>query len=445
VDENKIIASFEEWFQGWGGPGSGHRGHKGIPGQRGGSVPGMIGGGGFPFAEWEDLSVPDRKAKFLALSQEEQDRLADPTNSVFDTQRAILKDVGDRPTDGSPRNMIRARLGQVGELISQESVGLISKVANETDTALEKAGASAEARQAIAMELVDSMVSQDFEAMSRTLGDHGAYHLEGNARMAEDVLGVIPGAKSPANTALVNLAAAFHDAGYMTGPSKVFMDEGHPRWSKQHYDANLAPLVEKALGSANSKMLGKMISTHADTAIDYKDPAATAFRLSDNLALFHREKMPAVLRHVPDNVGVLKSFARKEIGVRDAQVQMVRNIDGAGLPKRQAGALKRAVLELNPITPKLTLGMLAGDVNKINWRKDHVHVSLRRNAEAAQLQKVLDLGQRQFGKFAKTYGVNQDTFARTGRANVLSRGRTVLSFETVGEMLRSAFEELFAL
>jgi hypothetical protein len=31
--------TIRDWFESWGGPGSGHHGHKGVPGQRGGSVP----------------------------------------------------------------------------------------------------------------------------------------------------------------------------------------------------------------------------------------------------------------------------------------------------------------------------------------------------------------------------------------------------------------------
>ena len=37
------MSTFKEWFESWGGPGSGHHGHKGVPGSRGGSVPGAGG------------------------------------------------------------------------------------------------------------------------------------------------------------------------------------------------------------------------------------------------------------------------------------------------------------------------------------------------------------------------------------------------------------------
>lgn len=34
------MSEMQKWFKSWGGPGSGNRGHKGIPGQKGGSMPG---------------------------------------------------------------------------------------------------------------------------------------------------------------------------------------------------------------------------------------------------------------------------------------------------------------------------------------------------------------------------------------------------------------------
>jgi len=434
---------FREWFEQWGNANSGNRresGHKGIPGFRGGSLPGPTGGA--MSADWEELSIPERNAKFASLSKMERDALADPENSILKNQADILKGAGDRPTSGTPRSAIAERLKKIGDLVTLESAGLISKVANETDAELSKLGVDEDSRRALVMEMVDTMASQDYEAMSRTLGDHGSYHLEGDARMAQDLLRVIPGADTPRNNALVNMAAAFHDTGYMTPPSKIFMDGEHPHWSQMHFDANIRPMVEKALGPEFGKQLSGMIATHADTTIDYKDPAATAFRLSDNLALFHREKMPPVFRNVPDNISVLKNLGMGKVDVKTAQTQMISNINKAGLSKKVSGALRKSITELSGFTPKVALGMLAGDVHKVDWAGDHVSVSLYRNSQAKELQKTLDLGAKQFLKFSKAYGMDSSQLENTGFAELKSGNQTVLDMRVIGEALRSLLQTM---
>lgn len=66
-----------------GGPGSGHHGHRGIPGKRGGSLPGK--GGSAP---------SDRRATYFAMSWEEfQDAVAEKARTF------LVEEAGFKPKD----------------------------------------------------------------------------------------------------------------------------------------------------------------------------------------------------------------------------------------------------------------------------------------------------------------------------------------------------------
>jgi hypothetical protein len=65
-------------------------------------------------------------------------------------------------------------------------------------------------------------------------------------------------------------------------------------------------------------------------------------------------------------------------------------------------------------------------------KKNHVTVSLKRNAQADPHNRLLDMGQRQFAKLAKTYGFDPETFRTSLAFDFKGRdGKSLLS-ATVG-------------
>lgn len=366
------------------------------------------------------MSVPDRKAAFGKLSDEERDRQADAPNSVTKRIDDLMRDSGvpDRPTEGSPSQNAEARVAQmleVGVLTEGAAERVMEQGALVAD-GLTALGVDAALASKMALDTIDATAAQELETMGRTLGDHGARHLEGDTRMALDALGSM-GLDTPENQVLMALAGSFHDAGYMTEPSREFLDEDHPRWSQQYYDANVRADVEKALGPEAADALSRIIATHADTTMDWEeDPLASAFRLGDNLALFHEEKLPALFDYVPGNTRELIDYARGQ-SLEDTQAAMRANIERAqGLSDEQRERLNAAVDEVNPILPKLTIGMVGARVGDIEWTGEHMTVDLIRTPANEALSQVLDMGQRQFDKFAKTYGVDPKEFSETGAA-----------------------------
>jgi hypothetical protein len=261
------------------------------------------------------------------------------------------------------------------------------------------------------MEALDVVGAQHIEAMGRQLGDHGVNHIAGNIEIANGILQNMPGGVTPRDKAIAQTAMLFHDTGYLAPPSQHFMDEGHPRWSAEHYDTNLRDTVSKALGARAASEVGHIIRTHDSSDLDWKnDTVASACRMGDNLALFRKEKLPAVFRDIPDNLQVLKDLGAKKIDLKEAHTRMNDNIDKAAVPKQMADRYKTAVQEVSPITPKMTLGMLGGEITGVRWEKGHVQVKLKESPEVTELNKLGDFGQRQFGKFAESYGADPDQF-----------------------------------
>jgi hypothetical protein len=191
----------------------------------------------------------------------------------------------------------------------------------------------------------------------------------------------------------------------------MFMDEGHPRWSAEHYAENIKPLVEKAFGKRDAGEIEHIIRTHDSTDIDWKNnPLASASRVGDNLALFHQEKTPPLLRYIPENIGELKKLASKESSLEQCHAAMKKNIDASDLAPKIKERLKVAVDEVSPITPKMSLGIMGGELSGVKWNGTGIDISLRERPEYTELNKLGDFGQRQFIKLAETYGADPVQF-----------------------------------
>lgn len=442
-----------------GGPGSGHHDHAGRPGKVGGSrsegeakpsgdkepsgedkKPAHDSGDGdekryspytgnevkkFNRDEWDKIDMGKRRSSWDDLPEYERDDMAAAETSI---SKRIKEITGSKrpPKSGDVQKDIENRVNQLKSEISSDSVTSILDTAQEFDFILEKLGIDAGKRYDMAMEVTDTLIAQEHEATRRTLGDHGINHIRGNIEKSIQILEVVPGADRAEDLAAIYIASIYHDTGYLTEPSRSFLDEGHPRWSRQHYDANIAPMVRDMFGEYGNRISGQVshiISTHASSDVDWtSDVVASAYRVADNTALFRDEKLPALFRLVPDNVGVLESVQSKKIDIGSAKTKMMANIKGSDLSDSIKSALVDAVNEMAPITGKLTLGMLGGRIDGFEWKNNALRIYLSANKEATRLQKLFDLGQRQFAKFAESYGVDPSKFLKDLSFQFFGRG-----------------------
>lgn len=397
----------------------------------------------FNRSEWEGKDLKTRVEAWKAMDQRERDRLANAKEVIGARQKELLAEAGERPTlesaHGDTKHAIEMRLDSLKGVLSQESSDEINTIATGLDDLLGISGASPESRHALNMEVVDAIAAQEFEAMGRTLGDHGVPHISGNINFATEMLMQHPGEDRPEDMAAIIVANAFHDSGYLTEPSQIFLDEGHPRWSQEHYDANLRKTVSAALGDQTAAEVSHMIRTHADTSIDWQeDITGSAMRVADNTALFQKEKLPALFRLVPENVKVLQSLAEKQIDHVTAGKKMLENVSKSKLPTKVKSQLTHAAGEISPVSPKFILGMLGGYVNGFKWAGDHMVIYLKPDNQATIFQKVLDLGQRQFSKLAEAYGLDPQQFLKdlNFKLNDPRSGKTVFEGVILSEKER---------
>lgn len=384
----------------------------------------------FDAAAWALKSVPDRVGQFQALAPQEREALADPTHSI---PARIDELVGPEQADVDAELHAIQRAGLMAPTIFTR----LKKSALDLRTNLNGAGAPKAQRDRLVHHYVRYMAAQEAESQTRTLGDHGLRHLLGDSEMAKQIIDEVPGYDSPADYALLLLAGAFHDAGYLTPPSRIFLDKDHPEWSTTNYDGNLQSDVLAALGEQRAETLRHMIETHAGTEVNWKDDAmGSAFRLADNLALFHAEKMPPIIYHVPANAEVLGRFGGGNISLAEARAEMLTNINGTDLPAPLKARLVAALDELSPFLPKNALGMLGGRIDGFKWQAGHLQVDLHRDDRPDNLARVLDVGQRQFKKLAEAY-FGPDGPARFRQDNRLNlnhpRHGNVVEFRITGD------------
>lgn len=404
-------------------------------------------GGNFNREEWEKLSIPDRKKAFLALSEAEQDLLANAATTV---KRAVAGvgtlagawGKGEFSADVATR--VKALVAQGG--VHQDTAAMIQRAAVQFHATLAEARAPAPAARKLAEAWFDHMAAQEMETLSRSLGDHGARHLLQDNDFAKRILDAVPGnqERSAVTRAVIMMGAAFHDTGYLTPPSQAFMDEGHPRWSAQHFQRNVRGLVRDALGEGAARDTQHLILTHSDTNVDWeKDAVGSAFRTADNLGLFQQEKLPGMVRYVPKNRAVLEDLYHKRVTPEAARITMTKNI--ADMPSLHPGIkqrLTRAVLESGPILPKLTLGMYGGRVESFGWEQNHLSVKLYAAPKhAAVIERYADLGQAQFTKLFKTYKSDQGIAAAfdAGGWTFAQGGKNLITFKAgraIGKLWR---------
>lgn len=375
------------------------------------------GGGGSSFEDLLKLPMMDRKAKFNEMSRAQRDQIADSRKAIQGRVEALtgqysMEDSGDLGKD------LNNFIDQFSEDIPRQSRDLAKKMGGDLLKEMNSIEAlDPSAKRRLTEDLMRNVLAQDIEAQSRTLGDHGVHHIYGDADLALDILSKIPGSENtPENRLMMIVAAAYHDTGYLTDPSRNFLDEDHPRWGAQHFNEHIAEDLKTTMGKNWVDETARLIASHAETSLDWdSEPLKTALSAADNLALFHKEKMPPMARFVTDNVKVLVDMARNKLNVDEAKDLMRKNIEATDLPRPIKDRFLESINEVSGFLPKFTIGMVGNELSSVSWKDNALHVSVKRNQANKELSKVLDMGQKQFSKMTETYGKTSDELLKTGR------------------------------
>jgi SPP1 gp7 family putative phage head morphogenesis protein len=382
--------------------------------------------GKFDRAKWQG-----RREEWGKLPVGQRDNLADAENSVKSRVSELLKGVPERPNTGDLSKDLETRIGQLSDRVHPQAADRMKTVVRDYTNLMNEAGVKPEHQHALAMEAVDHLAAQESETMSRQLGDHGVAHIKGDIDVAMQTLNALPTKSTAQDKLAAYTACIYHDTGYLTEPSRSFLDEGHPRWSEQYYNTNIKPTVAKALGDRAANEVSHIIRTHDATDMDWNsDSVASSVRLADNLAVFHREKLPPVFRYVNGNIDVLKDLGAGKIDKATANERMVANIDKSNLTDKVKSQLRLGAKEVSEYTPKVTLGMLGGTLTGIKYKEGTVVAEVKESKKATEINKLGDFGQNQLAKLAKTFDADPKQFQKDLNFTFKGKdGRTRLRIE----------------
>jgi hypothetical protein len=366
----------------------------------------------FDRSRWLTMDNSTRKAEWKKTPEAERDRIADPERSVFIREANLLKPLGVWKQADTVEDMVKQRVeSSRDDIVDTARVKIQNSMSTYLDT-LRSCGVSDADIEPLAKLAADHLLAMEMETQTQPLGDHGVHHLMGDTDRTLDILRVIPGNENPTpeQMAEVYLTGIFHDSGYLTEPGRIQLG-GHAKWAQMHYDANVRPAVAKALGEEAAARISQNIKTHSTKDIDWENDAiGSAMRVSDNTSLFEQDKLPPMLREIPGNIDVLFEMQQGKLDLDSGKKAISENIKSSSLSPRVKGRMQETIELINKATPKTTLSMLGGTVDKVSWKDDHVAITLKEAPELSKWNTLLDVGQRQFAKFAEAYSLDGEKF-----------------------------------
>jgi hypothetical protein len=269
--------------------------------------------------------------------------------------------------------------------------------------------------------VVDALVYQEQQSWRRQLGDHGVRHVlddVSSARAMANQVHQFTGTVGHDDLAVQTCTAIFHDIGYTADAARKTFEgtKLHPQYGAMWVHHN-ATLFDRVFGTEARERIEDMIVRHQDADIDwYEDPVGSSIRVADNLALFAREKLPALFKYVSGAIATLEEMGH----IRDSDPtrfkvlkrQLKEQVRASKLKPNLKRDLMRAADEVGPATPRFTLGMMAGERMDPSFDGETMHVPIRYSDEMRRISELFGEQQAraQFAKLAESYGAGPEQF-----------------------------------
>jgi len=363
--------------------------------------------GRMQLADWKDIKAQMKKNLDGIRTKEPKLHTIHPGPLSIENSRAIAGNM-------------REELSSYTKYLAGDTVDLMHKLISLTEQLLEKNEGTSETMNQMCIDCVRKIVHQEVESNRRQFTDHGIRHIVKNILNQTEMFDTLEkqgmGVSSKDRLAAIFIMAN-HDIGYTTplmrggGTDAVKASKEHTAYSekitgqqKDLWD------VGKIFSSDEYDKILKVIRTHDSSELDPKDPVSTTTRIADNLSLFQQEKLPSMFRYVPGTEHILISMGLaakkddKEMFERSRN-QLYHRVDEMSFSAALKRDLKSAVSDISFLTPKFTVGVLAGEMTKIESSdKGLISITIKHNPFDAMLQKLFDMGQRQVKKFLGDYG-----------------------------------------
>lgn len=392
----------------------------------------------YPEGKISDISSFPKDFKEITPAQfESQAKLAD----IVANMQSKLKEIasGEAPKLGtlgstqinethleSITKTLKTELKRYTNYLAGDTTDLMRDFIEKYESLVKKAipelkGISATKIEVMGVDMVRKLVYQEIESVRQQFTDHGIRHLMGNVNYQQEFLdrfvqagGVVSGRERLMGTwIMIN-----HDVGYTTplvregGLRGVMSTKLHQSWGAKIAEEQRAIWdMGKIFTPSEWSRMVEIIRTHDSTRLDTSDMLATTTRISDNLSLFNSKKIPSVFKYVQNSEELLSSMMEAAklndlAKFESLRVALTEEVNTSALSPQLKRDFLAGVKEISMMTPKFTLGVLAGDIETIATSAESLFVvEVRYNKFDAFLQKMFDMGQSQTKKFLKDYGI----------------------------------------
>jgi len=261
---------------------------------------------------------------------------------------------------------------------------------------------------------IDKLMYQEINAWERQLSDHGVRHIAGNINTADRISKAMQGAGyavSEEERFMIDVVMINHDIGYTTEKVRESIPEtqNHPAFSKSWFD-NERQFFSKYFAPEELDAMSDYIEHHDQTDIDWENKKLLSIiSVSDNLSIFHDEKLPSLFKYVDGSLDILfniqKAIRDKDKTTIESERQnLIRAVNASALPQYTKSWLVKAAREVSEFTPKFTIPMLIGRIDGFNFNKDTgLAVDVQEDMFDTRVADFYDMGQKAYVKLAESY------------------------------------------
>lgn len=271
----------------------------------------------------------------------------------------------------------------------------------------------------LGIDCIQKLIHQEVESNRQMFTDHGIRHIVGDAKRAYDIAKILNPNLTGKEALLLNFIAVNHDVGYTVpliragGRRSVDISKDHPKFSEKiaRQQASLWNQGKVFSKEEYEKAL-HVISSHDSTELDKNDVIGTSMRLADNLSLFDSEKLPSAFRYIQGGGNLLMKMGiaakyKNQKNFDKYKKELHEKISASNINENLKRDLMAATNEISLLTPKFTMGVLAGEINDINNKQGKLNIVVKYDKYDHFLQKLFDMGQGQTKKLLKDYGITK--------------------------------------
>jgi len=281
---------------------------------------------------------------------------------------------------------------------------------------------------------INKLLYQEARAWERQLSDHGIRHIYGNIDMSNRIMNAMgeAGIKiSAKDRFLCDVVMVNHDLGYTVGSAAKTVPgtKRHPKFSQEWFD-NERVIFKKYFSNEELDEMSNFIVNHGQREIDWGNrPLLSAICVSDNLSIFHEEKLPSLFKYVDGSIDSLFAMQKAlrdndDKAFDEAKNGLEKKVEDTKLPEFTKSWLKRAVVEVSKFTPKFIIPMLIGKIQGFDFsREEGLEVDIKEDPFDSQMADFFDMGQKAYTNLAESYGVE---LADNDKIDFKKEGKTLL-------------------